>query len=103
MKEEGFKDIRTSIINRQNTFAQYIATRPLLDLYEETNQIGGARVSRRWWFQKGIDWEKDKVMVVETDSESETDKDKEEARRTASGGERLKWGGKEWSECRPVE
>ena len=48
MKEAGFKDIRTSINNRYNTVAKYIATRPLLDLYEGTNQIGGARVSRRW-------------------------------------------------------
>ena len=41
MKEAGFKDIWTSIINRQNTVAQYIATLPLLDLCEGTNQIGG--------------------------------------------------------------
>ena len=47
MKEAGFKDIWTSIINRQNTVAQYIATLPLLDLCEGTNQIGGARLSRR--------------------------------------------------------
>ena len=47
MKEAGFKDIRRSINNRQNTIVQYIATRPLLDLCEGTNQIGGARVSWR--------------------------------------------------------
>ena len=34
MKEAGFKEIRKSISNRQNTFAQYIATRTLLDLCE---------------------------------------------------------------------
>ena len=73
MKEAGFKDIRTSINNRHNTVAQYIATRPLLDLCEGTNQIGGARVSMRWWDQKGIDCEKEKARVAETDSESETD------------------------------
>ena len=55
MKEAGLKDIRTLINNRQNTVAQYIATRPLLDLCEGTNQIEGARVTRRWWDQKGID------------------------------------------------
>ena len=34
MKEAGFKDVRTSINIRQNTVAQYIATRPLLDICE---------------------------------------------------------------------
>ena len=32
MKEAGLTDVRTSINRRQNTVAQYIATRPLLDL-----------------------------------------------------------------------
>ena len=34
MREAGLTEIRKSIANRQNTVAQYIATRPLLDLYE---------------------------------------------------------------------
>ena len=73
MKEAGFKGIRTSINNRQNTVAQYIATRPLLELCEGTNQIGGARVSKSWWDKKGIYWEKAKARVAETGSELETD------------------------------
>ena len=60
MKEAGFKDIRTSINSRQNTAAQYSATRPLLDLCEGTKYIGGARLTMRWWDQKGIYWEKAK-------------------------------------------
>ena len=95
MKEAGFKDIRTAINNRQNTVAQYIATRPLLDLCKETNRIRGARVSRRWWDQKGIDWEKAKARVEETESESEKDTDEEEERSTASGGGGSS--GAEWS------
>ena len=95
MKEVGFKYIRTSIINRQNTVAQYIATRPLLDLCEGTKQIGGARVSMRLCEQKGIYWEKAKPRVAETDSESETDKEEEEAQSTASGGRGSS--GAEWS------
>ena len=73
MKETGFKETRTSITNSQNTVAQYIATRPLLDLCEGTNQVGGARLSRRWWDQKGIDWEKSKARVAETELELKTD------------------------------
>ena len=57
---------RTSINRRQNTVAQYIATRPLLDLCEGATQRGGARVTMRWWDQKGIDWEKAKVRGAET-------------------------------------
>ena len=34
MKEVGLTDVRTSINRRQNTVAQYITTRPLLDLCE---------------------------------------------------------------------
>ena len=70
MKEAWFTEIRKSITNRQNTVAQYIATRPLMYLCEQTTQRGGARVSRQWWNQKGIDWEKTKEWTAETDSES---------------------------------
>ena len=42
-------------------------------------------MSRRWWDQKGIDWEKAKARVAETDSESETGTEEEEARSTTSG------------------
>ena len=55
MKEAGLTDVRTSINRRQNTVAQYIATRPLLDLCEGARQREGARVTLRWWEQSGID------------------------------------------------
>ena len=95
MKEAGFKEIRTAINNRQNTVAEYISTRPLLDLCEGTNQIWGAMVSRRWWNQKGIDWEQVKARVAETESKSEKDTDDEEERSIASGGSGSS--GAEWS------
>ena len=85
MKEEGFKEIRASITNRQNTVAQYIATRPHLDLCEGTKQRGGVRMTRRWWYQKGVDWETAKARVAEKDSESEIDTEEEEARSISSG------------------
>ena len=55
MEEAGLTDIRTSIQRRQNTVAQYIATRPLLDLCEGAIPREGARVTLRWWVQSGID------------------------------------------------
>ena len=56
MKEAGIVWIRTSILRRQNTVAQFIETRPILDLCEKANIQPGARVPRRWWEQTGINW-----------------------------------------------
>ena len=68
MREAGLIDIRKSIANRQNTVAQYIATRPLLDLYEGARAREGAKVPMRWWDQADINWETAKSKGVEQDS-----------------------------------
>ena len=79
--------IRTSIIRKQNTAAQYIPTRPILDLCEQATQRPGVRVSRRWWEQTGIylNGAREKAVAAaaeaETKSESEDDPD-----RAAVGG-----------------
>ena len=49
MKEAGIVRIRTSILWRQNTIAQFIATRPILDLCEKVVRRPGAWLPRRWW------------------------------------------------------
>ena len=49
MKEAGIVWIWTSILRRQNTVAQFIATQPILDLCEGAVRRPGARVPRRWW------------------------------------------------------
>ena len=97
MKEAGFTDVRTSINRRHNTVAQYIATRPLLELCKGTTQIGRARVKMRWWYQKGIYWGEAKTRGVETESESEpeTDMEGEETRDSDSGASGSS--GAEWS------
>ena len=56
-KEEGMVGIRKSITRSQNTVSQYIATRTIIDLCERATRRPGARVSRRWWEQAGIDLE----------------------------------------------
>ena len=69
--------IRTSILRRHNTVAQFIVTRPILDLCEKATRRPGARVSQRWLEQTGIDWkgaqERAEAVVAEpgTDSKSE--------------------------------
>ena len=68
MREARLTDIRKSIANRQNTVAQYIATRPLLDLCEGARAREGAKVPMRWWDQADIDWETAKAKGVDQDS-----------------------------------
>ena len=35
--------------------AQYIATRPIMDLCKETVHMPGTWVAKRWWYQEGLD------------------------------------------------
>ena len=100
MEEAAITDIRTSILRRQNTVAQYIATRLLLDLYKGARAREGAKVTLRWWYQAGIDWETAKAKGVETDTtdgtETGTDTEGEEEREDesrASGSSGAEWSG----------
>ena len=69
IKEAGLTEVGKSISNRQNTVAQYIATRPLLDLCEGASAREGKRVPLRWWNQKGIDWDTAKARGEEEGEE----------------------------------
>ena len=113
--------IRTSILWRQNTVAQFIATRPILGLCEVTERRPVTRVPRIWWEQTGIDWEaaraaaeaaaakngEDEAVAEEpelfgSDSEPETTAQGgtagstgEEASLGASGSSGAEWSGEE--------
>ena len=56
LKEAGFVRARTLVLRRQNTVAQFIATRPILGLCEVAERQRGTRVPQRWWEQSGIEW-----------------------------------------------
>ena len=43
------------VLKRQNTVAQYIVSRPILDLCKETVRRYGAGVYRIWWEKEGLD------------------------------------------------
>ena len=47
MEEAGFEETGAYVLKRQNTDAQYIATRPILDLYKMTVQRPRDWVARR--------------------------------------------------------
>ena len=56
LKEVGVVRARTSVLRRQNTVAQFIATRLILGICEVAERRRGTRVQQRWWEQSGIDW-----------------------------------------------
>ena len=96
MIEAGFEGIRKSIMRRQNTVAQYIETRPILDLCVRVTQRLGERVSQQWWDQDGIDLVKAKSRAAETktaDLESEVDSEERRGGVSESSGE--EWSGAE--------
>ena len=64
MEEAGFDEIGVYITRRKNTVAQYIATQPILDLFERYVRRPGAWVYRRWWDQEGLDLEGETERAV---------------------------------------
>ena len=55
MEESGFEEMGAYFLKRHNKVAHYIATRPIMGLYEKTVWRTGAWVPRRWWYQEGLD------------------------------------------------
>ena len=70
--------------------AQYIATRPILDLCKRPARRPGARVSRRWLEQDGLDLEGPKKraeVALESDGEETIGKEEVTALETTMGRE----------------
>ena len=57
MAESGFQEGDTYVYCCQNTVAQFIATRPIMDLCLAAAQRPVSRVSKWWWEQDGLDLE----------------------------------------------
>ena len=49
MVEAGLKEVETYVYRRQNTVAQYIATRTIMEMCLAEKRRPGPRVSMRWW------------------------------------------------------
>ena len=89
---------RTSVLRRQNTVAQFIATRPILGLCEVAEKRRVTRVPQRWWEQSGIDWslerEKAAAAAVQTGAnaaELETPGSGAEAEAESEPAPTLRW------------
>ena len=54
IQEEGFRDMGEYILKKKNTFTQYIATRPILELCEETVRTTVAWVAKMWHKNEGL-------------------------------------------------
>ena len=69
----GFLTMEEYIRRIQNTVAQYITTRSLLDLCEGLERDPGERFDMRWWKQEGVDlagaWEATVAVVEEEGGE----------------------------------
>ena len=78
MDEANFEEIRVYIKRRKNIIAQYIATRPILDLCERSVWRPRACFYWRWWDQEGIDLEGERGRAAAASNRKE-DKCGEEA------------------------
>ena len=57
MEEEGLQEVDTYVTCQQNTFAQYIATGPIMYLCLEAERRPGTRVFKKWWEKDVLDLE----------------------------------------------
>ena len=89
--------IRTPINRRQNTVAQYISTRPIMDLCEQATRRQGARVSWRWWEQAGIDLKGARKQAAVSAAISEKESEEDSERSAGGGGEKESQGESESS------
>ena len=67
MAEAGLNEVETYISRRQNTVAQYIATRPIMDLRLAVKCRPGPRVAMRWREQEGMHLERIKIASQEAE------------------------------------
>ena len=76
MAKAGFQEVETYVSLRQNTMAQYIATRPIMDLCLAEKRRPGPRATMQWWEQGGLDLEGMRTAAREaerTEGGEETD------------------------------
>ena len=57
MVEAGFQEVETYVFLRQNTVAQFIATRTIIDLCLDMEWRPGSRVTNWWWDKYRFDVE----------------------------------------------
>ena len=71
LKEAGGVRVKALILRRQNTVAQFIATRPILGLCKVAERRRGTLVPQRWWEHTGIYWKSARENAAAQEGENE--------------------------------
>ena len=69
----GLEEVEKYFLFPQNTIAQYIATRPILDLCLVAERRPGARVTQHRWGQGGLDLYLGGCRMMEREMEASVD------------------------------
>ena len=69
MREAELEIVEEYVMKRQNTAAQYIVKRQIMDLCEEAVRRLGAQVSKRWCKYEGLELEGGQAMIDAEDEE----------------------------------
>ena len=67
MAELGLKEVDTCVYRLQNTVAQFIVTRPIMDLCLAVDCRPGSRVEKRCWDQYILDLEVTRTAAREAE------------------------------------
>ena len=62
MSEAVLKEVENYVSHRQNTVAQYIATRTIMEICLAENRNPGPSVATQWWEQEGLDLKVTKLL-----------------------------------------
>ena len=65
MTEAGLQELDTYVSRHQKIVAQYIATRPIMDLCLAAKRRPGTRVEMLWWEQEGLYLEEMRIAAQE--------------------------------------
>ena len=83
MTEVGLGEVETYIPRCQKKLAQYIATRPMIDLCLAAKRRPWPRVAIRWWEQEGLDFEG--MWTVDREAEEKEGAEETDGTETAMG------------------
>ena len=89
MMTVGLEEVVAYVLLRQNTAAQYIATRLILELCLAEDRRPGARVTQRWWDQARLDFGQEAGRAAELTGELGAEGEREDDAEISAVGRRV--------------